>query len=99
MESDGLTNCFVIRNPWNTQRMMVTYRVYCPIFCLPPSSFDSLPTCGITAVSNCIMMLALMYGITPSENSAHCSSAPPLKILNSAAAPPPSPLLFIRSTK
>src|SRR5208282_4603900 len=43
---------------------------------------------GITAVSNCIMIDALMYGMIPSEKTAQCSSAPPAKILNRAATPP-----------
>ena len=67
---------------------MVEYRVYCIIFRRPPSSLASLPRCGTTAVSNCIMMHALMYGMTPSEKTAQCARAPPLKRLKSEATPP-----------
>jgi hypothetical protein len=59
------------------------------IFWRPPSSRASLPSCGITAVSSCIMIDALMYGMIPREKTAQFSSAPPLNKLNSAARPPP----------
>jgi hypothetical protein len=35
------------------------------------------------------MIDALIYGITPRENTAQFSREPPLKILNRAAIPPP----------
>jgi hypothetical protein len=53
-------------------------------------SLEILPNRGITAVSSCIMIDALMYGITPRENTAQFSSAPPLKILKRAATDPPT---------
>ena len=37
---------------------------------------------------NCNMIDALMYGMIPSEKIAQFSSAPPLKMLNSAATEP-----------
>ena len=53
----------------------------------PESYHTMLP--GITAVSSCIMIDALMYGMIPRENTAQFSKAPPLNKLNSAARPPP----------
>ena len=60
------------------------------IFCRPPSSRDNRLSDGITAVSSCSMIEALMYGMMPSEKTAQFSSAPPLKRLKSAATPPPA---------
>ena len=61
------------------QSTTVAYRVYCMIFCRPPSSRDNRLSDGITAVSSCSMIEALMYGMMPSEKTAQFSSAPPLK--------------------
>ena len=81
------------RNPWKTQRITVAYRVYCMIFWRPPSSFCILASCGITAPSNCSMIDALIYGMIPNEKIAQFSSAPPLKMLKSAATDPPACVL------
>ncbi len=61
---------------------MVRYRVYCVSRAVPdwPSFFRSSNR-GITTVSSCTMMLAVMYGMIPSAKIDSWSSAPPLNRL------------------
>ncbi len=42
-------------------------------------SFFSSSNFGMTTVSSCTMMLAVMYGMIPSAKIDSCSKAPPLK--------------------
>ena len=51
-----------------------------------PSCF-SVSSRGITTVSSCRMMLAVMYGMMPSANTDRCSSAWPLSRLTMASTP------------
>ena len=52
--------------------------MYCVIFAVPDApSFFSASNRGMTTVSSCRMMLAVMYGMIPSAKIASCSSAPP----------------------
>ena len=44
-------------------------------------SFLRASSRGITTVSSCRMMLAVMYGMIPSAKIDSCSSAPPLNRL------------------
>ncbi len=59
------------------------------IFARPPSSRASLLNFGQTAVSNWMMMVALIYGMMPSVPMAQRSSAPPANVFNRPSAPPP----------
>ncbi len=68
--------------PWRMARAIVRYRVYCVILAVPDCpSFLRASRRGITTVSNCRMMLAVMYGMMPSAKMVICSSAPPLNML------------------
>ena len=52
--------------------------MYCVIFVCPDwPSFLRASSRGITTVSSCRMMLAVMYGMIPSAKIASWSSAPP----------------------
>ena len=52
--------------------------MYWVIFCWPLSpSFWSFSRVGTTTVISCRMMLAVMYGMIPSANTAKRVSAPP----------------------
>ncbi|CAM5711939.1 hypothetical protein SALBM135S_01195 [Streptomyces alboniger] len=56
--------------------------MYCVIFAVPAwPSFLRASSRGITTVSSCRMMLAVMYGMMPSAKIVICSSAPPLNML------------------
>ena len=56
--------------------------MYCVSFAVPDwPSFLRASNRGITTVSSCTMMLAVMYGMMPSAKIDSCSSAPPLKRL------------------
>ena len=66
--------------------MIVRYRVYCVIFCRPPTSFASLLSLGTTAVSSCTMIEALMYGMIPSAKIEQAATTPPLKALMSVVS-------------
>ena len=71
-------------------RPMVRYLVYCVIFAWPDwPSFLSVSSRGMTTVSSCRMMLAVMYGMMPSANTDMYLSALPLSrstICNVAAS-------------
>ena len=52
--------------------------MYWVIFVWPDwPSFLRASSRGMTTVSSCRMMLAVMYGMMPSAKIASCSSAPP----------------------
>ena len=56
----------------------VRYRVYWVILAVPAwPSFLRVSSRGMTTVSSCRMMLAVMYGMIPSAKIVSCSSAPP----------------------
>ena len=56
--------------------------MYCVSFAVPDwPSFFRASNRGITTVSSCTMMLAVMYGMIPSAKIDSCSSAPPLNRL------------------
>ena len=55
----------------------------------PPSSRASLLNFGQTAVSNWMMIVALIYGMMPSVPMAQCSIAPPANVFNIPSGPPP----------
>ena len=60
-------------------RPMVRYLVYCVIFVWPAwPSFFRVSSRGMTTVSSCRMMLAVMYGMMPSANTDMYLSALPL---------------------
>jgi hypothetical protein len=64
--------------------------VYCVIFVWPAwPSFFRASNRGMTTVSSCTMMLAVMYGMIPSAKIDSCSSAPPLKRLTRPSSPLP----------
>ena len=73
---------------WSTARPTVRYLVYWVILDCPawPSCF-SVSSRGITTVSSCRMMLAVMYGMMPSANTDKRSSAWPLSRLTMASTP------------
>ena len=56
----------------------------------PPSSRAILLNDGITALNNWMMMVALMYGMMPSEPMEQCSMPPPVNMLNRPSTPPRS---------
>ena len=67
----------------------MTYLVYWVIFAWPAwPSFRSLSSRGITWVSICTMMLAVMYGRMPIANTVRCSSELPLSRFKMAKTPP-----------
>src|SRR6201994_455398 len=78
---------------WSTARPTVRYLVYWVILACPawPSCL-SVSSRGMTTVSSCRMMLAVMYGMMPSANTDSRSSAWPLSRLTMAStfavAPP-----------
>ena len=45
---------------------------------------------GTTAVSNCMMMVDVIYGITPRANTAHRARPPPVSMIANPTAPPPT---------
>src|ERR1700744_981763 len=60
-------------------RPLVRYLVYCVIFAWPAwPSFFRVSSRGMTTVSSCRMMLAVMYGMMPSANTDMYLSALPL---------------------
>src|SRR5271169_1704352 len=73
---------------WSKARPTVRYLVYWVILDCPacPSCF-SVSSRGITTVSSCKMMLAVMYGMMPSANTDKRSSAWPLSRLTMASTP------------
>ena len=73
---------------WSTARPTVRYLVYWVILACPacPSCF-SVSSRGITTVSSCRMMLAVMYGMMPSANTDRRSSAWPLSRFTMASTP------------
>ena len=73
---------------WSTARPTVRYLVYWVILACPawPSCF-SVSSRGMTTVSSCRMMLAVMYGMMPSANTDSRSSAWPLSRLTMASTP------------
>src|SRR5580704_3068934 len=73
---------------WSKARPTVRYLVYWVILDCPacPSCF-SVSSRGITTVSSCRMMLAVMYGMMPSANTDKRSSAWPLSRLTMASTP------------
>ena len=65
-----------------------TYLVYWVIFAWPAwPSFRSVSRRGITWVSICTMMLAVMYGRMPIANTVRCSSELPLSRFKMAKTP------------
>ncbi len=61
---------------------MVRYRVYWVSFAVPAwPSWCRASNRGMTTLSSWTMMLAVMYGMIPSANTASWSSAPPLNRL------------------
>ena len=63
-------------------RITVKYRVYWLTFFWPASpSFMSASSLGMTIVSNCMMMDAVMYGMIPMAKMATRCSPPPVKRL------------------
>ena len=62
--------------------------MYCVIFVVPcwPSFFRASNR-GMTTVSSCTMMLAVMYGMIPSAKIDSCSNAPPLNRLARPSTP------------
>ena len=77
---------------WSTARPTVRYLVYWVILACPawPSCF-SVSSRGMTTVSSCRMMLAVMYGMMPSANTDSRSSAWPLSRLTMASTPAVEP--------
>src|SRR5260370_27946231 len=75
---------------WSTARPTVRYLVYWVILACPacPSCF-SVSSRGITTVSSCRMMLAVMYGMKPGAHTDRPSSALPLSRLTLASTPAP----------
>src|SRR6516225_2419450 len=73
---------------WSTARPTVRYLVYWVILACPawPSCF-SVSSRGMTTVSSCRMMLAVMYGMMPSANTDRRSNAWPLSRLTMASTP------------
>src|SRR6204780_5973998 len=66
----------------------VTYLVYWVIFAWPACpSFRSVSRRGITWVSSCTMMLAVMYGRMPTANTLRCSRELPLSRFKVANPP------------
>ena len=66
----------------------VRYRVYWVILAVPAwPSFFSASSRGMTTVSSCRMMLAVMYGMMPSANTERCSRAWPLSRLTMPRTP------------
>ncbi len=62
--------------------------MYWVIFAVPAwPSFFRASRRGITTVSSCRMMLAVMYGMMPSAKIVICSSAPPLNMLTRPKRP------------
>ena len=63
--------------------------MYWVIFAWPAwPSFRSVSRRGITWVSICTMMLAVMYGRMPIANTVRCSSELPLSRFKMAKTPP-----------
>ena len=67
---------------------IVRYRVYCVSLAWPACpSLYSVSKCGMTTRSSCTMIVAVMYGMTPSAKIDSCSRAPPENRLTRESSP------------